>query len=324
MEKTSLSASSLEELNDIIRSKMDAYSIQFHQQKAGLLDYTHRAIRLGSSDQQRPVAFELSHHKYGLQLGGFGTTPRHSFSILVPEGPVPISVCGRKVTQGELLIIRPGDEVDFVLPTGATFFDLHMEQCAVRDIFSRAKMNFDDTQIAQLLPGDWQTLFRLLRSCLYDSECENASADTSVSAQLTEATIGCVLKASGHRDRAMIGRSEQGRIARLAREWMHATLDRPVTTPQLCEVTGSKARTLQMAFKDRFGISPVAYHRTIRLHAARSDLMSTEKDTNSVTKIASTRGFAHLGRFAVDYRRLFGESPSETLSHREPHRKRFA
>nr|WP_244122252.1 helix-turn-helix domain-containing protein [Burkholderia latens] len=32
-----------------------------------------------------------------------------------------------------------------------------------------------------------------------------------------------------------------------------------------------------------------------------------------VTDIALKRGFAHLGRFAIDYNRAFGGSPSATL-----------
>jgi len=33
----------------------------------------------------------------------------------------------------------------------------------------------------------------------------------------------------------------------------------------------------------------------------------------TVTEIATALGFVELGRFSVEYRRAFGESPSETL-----------
>ena len=43
----------------------------------------------------------------------------------------------------------------------------------------------------------------------------------------------------------------------------------------------------------------------------------------SVTEIAMTWGFSHMGRFSVEYRRRFGEIPSDSLRRRRvPARRR--
>ena len=52
--------------------------------------------------------------------------------------------------------------------------------------------------------------------------------------------------------------------------------------------------------------------RRARLAQARADLEAPGHDT-SVTIVAHDCGFSHLGRFAQEYARRFGESPSETL-----------
>jgi AraC-like DNA-binding protein len=50
-----------------------------------------------------------------------------------------------------------------------------------------------------------------------------------------------------------------------------------------------------------------------RMHLARRALRQTVPDATSVTDIATRYGFWQLGRFAVEYQTLFGESPSATL-----------
>ncbi len=50
------------------------------------------------------------------------------------------------------------------------------------------------------------------------------------------------------------------------------------------------------------------------MRQVRQALQQADKRDHSVKQIALTSGFWELGRFAVEYKRLFGESPSETLS----------
>ena len=71
-------------------------------------------------------------------------------------------------------------------------------------------------------------------------------------------------------------------------------------------------RTLQKHFRAFLGISPLDYWRRLRLAAARNELLRCADDA-SVTEIATRFGFSHLGRFAQQYRRRFGKSPSSTL-----------
>ncbi|TDX28154.1 AraC family ethanolamine operon transcriptional activator [Modicisalibacter xianhensis] len=86
----------------------------------------------------------------------------------------------------------------------------------------------------------------------------------------------------------------------------------PVTVAELCELTHVSQRTLQYCFTSILGISPVQFLRTSRLNRVRRVLTQPE-GTTTVTRAANDWGFYHLGQFSQDYRRLFGESPSETL-----------
>ncbi len=89
--------------------------------------------------------------------------------------------------------------------------------------------------------------------------------------------------------------------------------DQPPTIEEVCRASGSSWRTLNYAFRESFGITPKQFLEATRLQRARSDLTSSETD-QSISEIAAHWGFWHMGKFAADYRRQFGELPSETRS----------
>jgi transcriptional regulator GlxA family with amidase domain len=81
---------------------------------------------------------------------------------------------------------------------------------------------------------------------------------------------------------------------------------------ELCRAAGVTQRTLSRAFHAIRGKAPSRYLHELRLTEVRQALLSNAGE-GSVTEVAMRFGFRELGRFAVDYRARFGESPSETL-----------
>jgi AraC family ethanolamine operon transcriptional activator len=89
--------------------------------------------------------------------------------------------------------------------------------------------------------------------------------------------------------------------------------EEPITVPDLCEAIHVSRRTLQYSFQDVLQMSPVAYLRALRMNGVRRDLRRGGHEV--IADRAAHWGFWHLSRFASDYRRMFGELPSETLRH---------
>jgi AraC-like DNA-binding protein len=96
-------------------------------------------------------------------------------------------------------------------------------------------------------------------------------------------------------------------------DYMHANLDTPITLADLVTVSGVPGRTLFEHFRVFTGVPPMRYLRDRRFEQAHRALMCATSEEN-VTAIAMRWGFSHMGRFAIEYRRRFGESPSETLA----------
>jgi AraC-like DNA-binding protein len=87
----------------------------------------------------------------------------------------------------------------------------------------------------------------------------------------------------------------------------------PRTITELAREQGVSVRSLERAFRRDLGATPSAYLRQVRLRRAREVLLASSTDAVTVGQIARRLGFVHPGRFAVQYRRTFGETPSETL-----------
>ena len=81
-----------------------------------------------------------------------------------------------------------------------------------------------------------------------------------------------------------------------------------------CTAAGVSKNTLYPAFHSVCGESPLAYFHKRQLTQVRSVLINSEPARGRVKRAALGVGFTELGRFAVEYRRLFGESPSATLN----------
>lgn len=90
---------------------------------------------------------------------------------------------------------------------------------------------------------------------------------------------------------------------------MEANLDEPWTIRHIARTAGISPRHMQALFQTHFGTSPSAHYQALRLNRARRRLIETEAP---VLEIAEQAGFASPASFTRAYRRLHGESPSET------------
>src|SRR5947208_1027333 len=85
-----------------------------------------------------------------------------------------------------------------------------------------------------------------------------------------------------------------------------------LTLREIAIAAATPDRTLRRQFRRFTGQSPVTFHRNLRLNAARRALQDDHTGAN-ITSAAGTYGFSHLSHFTAEYRRRFGELPSETL-----------
>jgi AraC-like DNA-binding protein len=109
------------------------------------------------------------------------------------------------------------------------------------------------------------------------------------------------------------GDRRHGAIVARFEEFLDANPNTPLYMPEICAAVGAAERTLRVACEEHFGMGPIRYLALRRMHLVRRALLQADHLSTTVTRIATDHGFWELGRFAVVYRALFGESPSTTL-----------
>lgn len=89
---------------------------------------------------------------------------------------------------------------------------------------------------------------------------------------------------------------------------------KPLHLEDLCQISGMSARSLNSLFNKHFDRSPMQYLKYLRLHRVHEQLLHPQPGT-TITDVALSWGFSQLGWFSKEYRKQFGETPSDTLRH---------
>ena len=100
------------------------------------------------------------------------------------------------------------------------------------------------------------------------------------------------------------------RVLNRALAYIEAHQREYISVQTLSRECATSLSTLERAFREQFGLSPKQYLVCVRLSGARRDLLKGSQ--SKISDIAGGWGFWHMSKFAQDYRRLYGELPSET------------
>jgi len=129
---------------------------------------------------------------------------------------------------------------------------------------------------------------------------------------LTEAMVDCL--ASRDVRENTLAQGQHAVVMRRFRRVVEQNPEHPLYIPEICKAIGVSSRTLQACCREHLGMGPKHFLLLRRMNLAKRALRQSAPDQGSVTEIATRHGFWQLGRFAVEYQSLFGESPSATLA----------
>jgi AraC family transcriptional regulator, ethanolamine operon transcriptional activator len=263
---------------------------------------------------------QMGHVSWNTPIQARGQAPRGTRAIAVPIGSNPApSFCGAPVGGTEIVTEQEGTEVDFrgaktceflVMSIGMSLLQRHASALWGEPFESRVvdgRMNLGSVAARARLAHNWSSVFAKVQRD--PAALSNPHVARMVEQSVLNALLGV---AASPASRSLPVRRQV--LARRAEEYIRGRIDAPITLYDVCDCVGASERSLHLGFLEQFGMSPMAYLKVLRLNRVRRQLRDAAPGT-SVTDVAMRSGFLHLGRFATDYSRFFGERPSATLRH---------
>lgn len=261
------------------------------------------------------VFFYREHYPLRTHLSG--ELLHNRFGFAVPERGPNLKFAGEEMDRCRLASAMTGEEMDVFAPAGLKQFVVLLDHAKLLALADAASLPPDVQQT--LRPGRpgmplvskankvaalSQRLQQLLRAA--------GAGELEANAEYLEDWVYTQALSILDVSESPAGRPAAAVLVRRAVE--AAEEDRgPVRVGQLCQRLRVSPGHLEKSFRAVTGLTPHAFFLRRRLNVARTALLGAHVEESTVTSIASRLGFNELGRFAVRYRQMFGELPSETL-----------
>ncbi len=305
-----------------IQVQLTCQSPDEFQENAARWDIEHFQLTPGnyriSVDIVHTQHLQLSNvtHRIGIHERGSICRGTCAVSIPVPLTSSPLYYCGGRVEEEDCPAMQSGED-----------FDSHAA-CGMNYVTIVADVNLLDKEAVLLTGHPFASLMRsqrvrisrqnqqhlalmvstLMHALKNEPHPPSAGLQSLLEKQLIERLVLSIRLPDGGK----VKFPNRRQIAWKAEQLIRKHLQQNMNIDQLCTLLGCSVRSLHLGFKERYGITPVQYSRTMALNFVSRELRNLPPAA-TISDVAMAWGFYHLGRFSQQYRQLFNELPSATV-----------
>jgi AraC family ethanolamine operon transcriptional activator len=241
-----------------------------------------------------------------------------TFGLLDSDNPATWSY-DQLIPNDALVIFPNDDQLRAITPVGFRGSGIHLSEKYITNlaelVFRRPLQA--SVPASGIIPLDRQKL-KLLRAEISKwqrLEAYSAESRPEIISRREESLALAIIDALFDESNADIVCSTKAQsFVTKALEIIHDSELDEISASELCAQTQCSQRTLEKGFCSRFGVTPKKYINGLRLARVHKGLRYFDaQDCDSIIELAGIQGFWHMGQFAADYRRIYGELPSDTL-----------
>jgi AraC-like DNA-binding protein len=251
----------------------------------------------------------------------FIAVPSDTVLILFSIGKATAPVCGGiAINSGEFVALRPGTrcharagdtcrwgmislQADQLIKYGAALTGAAFSLSHLAEHWRPRPLTGDNLRSLHA------AAIRMAAKC--PQTLRSTVAAHGLQQQLLHAVVECLSERSAAADIPADCRGQNIMIR--FEQLIQSEQSKQASMADICEMLHVSDRHLRRLCAQHLAMSPRSYDRLRRMSLARRHLRRSGPGSIAVSAVARLYGFRDPGRFAINYRATFGESPSETL-----------
>jgi AraC-like DNA-binding protein len=221
------------------------------------------------------------------------------------------------LTPGELLLINPDDPVDLTYSADCEKFIIKIPVVLLESVCQEHRWVYPE-QGVRFLNNRYQLselegFVNLLAMICQEAEAiEQQPKVQEHYVQIIASKMLSLMKNNVTR----VAPGSCSAVFNLITDYIDRHLKHDIGCEELAQLAQMSERSLYELFERNVQTTPRQYIRQKKLKRINACLRDVECLVRNLTELAMEFGFFHLGRFSEQYRKQFGELPSETLKRR--------
>lgn len=259
---------------------------------------------------------QFSSAYYSQSFMSKGDFPDGCIVLIYSPNDVIYSFQNKSILGNEIIVLKKGDEID-ILTSGQinvrtivieeqlfyqTFYDFFDDTASATPHEKRFTIKTDMVSVFHQTVNSWSAyLINDFPTLVIKPEYDK------IEHEILRQLFSCILLTSSNKKRKKFQ-------TKAARDLLHENIDKPIDIPMITNELNIRESQLHHTFKKDYGITPKKYLHYLRLNAIKKELLLGDPNLNTVNEIAKKYNLFHMGHFSVEYRKLFGETPFQTLN----------
>jgi AraC-like DNA-binding protein len=221
------------------------------------------------------------------------------------------------VNPGEMLVVSMPGLIQRRWSGPSDLLDLMVGRDALLDAFGPAADSVGRSPLTRIDLRRETTLAKFMENLVRDLGQENSAFGEPALRPHVERLLLLLLAQSMRPSRGALVQRREASIApyyvRRAETHIVNRFAENLTLAELSRASGVSIRTLYYGFEKYRDQSPMEFLRATRLRYARRRLLEGRTHGAKIAEIAALSGYCNPSQFARDYKKQFGETPTDTL-----------